>query len=40
MPQIADQLSALVKALQYLASQGIVMKYEEIHKVLGRAIWY
>jgi predicted SnoaL-like aldol condensation-catalyzing enzyme len=34
-PQIADQLSGLGKALQYLASQGISMKYDKIHKVLG-----
>ncbi|WP_163407140.1 nuclear transport factor 2 family protein [Flavobacterium ajazii] len=34
-PQIADQLSGLGKALQYLASQGITMKYDKIHKVLG-----
>jgi len=34
-PQIADQLSGLGKALEYLASQGITMKYDKIHKVLG-----
>lgn len=34
-PQIADQLSGLGKALEYLASQGVVMKYDKIHKVLG-----
>ncbi|MCD9576241.1 nuclear transport factor 2 family protein [Flavobacterium soyae] len=34
-PQIADQLSGLGKALQYLAAQGITMKYDKIHKVLG-----
>jgi predicted SnoaL-like aldol condensation-catalyzing enzyme len=34
-PQIADQLSGLGKALQYLASQGVIMKYDKIHKVLG-----
>ena len=34
-PQIADGLSGLGKALEYMASQGITMKYEKIHKVLG-----
>lgn len=34
-PQIADQLSGLGKALEYLASIGVTMKYNTIHKVLG-----
>ena len=34
-PQIADGLSGLGKVLKYLASQGITMKYDKIHKVLG-----
>lgn len=34
-PQIADGLSGLGKALEYMASQGITMKYTKIHKVLG-----
>ncbi len=34
-PQIADQLSGLGKALEYLASIGVTMKYDTIHKVLG-----
>lgn len=34
-PQIADGLSGLGKALEYMASQGITMKYDKIHKVLG-----
>jgi len=35
-PQIADQLSGLGKALDYLASQGITMKYDKIPRVLGQ----
>lgn len=34
-PQIADQLSGLGKALEYLASIGVTMKYDTVHKVLG-----
>jgi len=34
-PQIADQLSGLGKALEYLASIGVTMKYDTIHQVLG-----
>ncbi|MBI3898704.1 MAG: nuclear transport factor 2 family protein [Gammaproteobacteria bacterium] len=34
-PQIADKPSGLVAGLQYLAKQGIAVKYERIHKVLG-----
>lgn len=35
-PQIADGLSGLGKALEYMASQGITMKYDIVHKVLGK----
>jgi len=34
-PQIADGLSGLGKALEYLDSQGIKMKFDKVHKVLG-----
>jgi predicted SnoaL-like aldol condensation-catalyzing enzyme len=34
-PQIADGLSGLGQALEYMASQGITMKYNKVHKVLG-----
>ena len=34
-PQIADGLSGLGRALQGMAAQGITMKYDKIHKVLG-----
>ncbi len=34
-PQIADQLSGLGQALGEWAKQGITMKYDTIHKVLG-----
>lgn len=34
-PQIADSLSGLGAALQALAKQGVTMKYDRIHKVLG-----
>jgi predicted SnoaL-like aldol condensation-catalyzing enzyme len=34
-PAIPDQLSGLGKALQEFAKQGIIMKYDSIHKVLG-----
>ncbi len=34
-PQIADGLSGLGQALQAMAVQGITMKYDTIHQVLG-----
>ena len=34
-PTIADGLSGLGAALEWMARQGIVMKYEKIHRVLG-----
>jgi predicted SnoaL-like aldol condensation-catalyzing enzyme len=34
-PQIADQLSGLGAALQAMAKQGVTMKYDRIHQVLG-----
>lgn len=34
-PQIADGLSGLGAALETMAKQGITMKYDRIHKVLG-----
>lgn len=34
-PQIPDQLSGLGATLEALAQQGIFMKYDKIHKVLG-----
>ena len=34
-PQIGDGLSGLGTALKALAEQGIVMKYDRVHKVLG-----
>jgi predicted SnoaL-like aldol condensation-catalyzing enzyme len=34
-PQIADGLSGLGQALQAMAEQGISMKYDKIHKILG-----
>jgi len=34
-PQIADGLSGLGQALQFMAEHGISMKYDRIHKVLG-----
>lgn len=34
-PQIADGLSGLGTALQALAKEGITLKYERVHKVLG-----
>jgi predicted SnoaL-like aldol condensation-catalyzing enzyme len=34
-PQIADKLSGLGAALQAMAKQGITMKYDCIHRVLG-----
>ncbi len=33
--QIADGLSGLGQALEYMAAQGITMKFDKIHKVLG-----
>lgn len=34
-PQIGDGLSGLGDALQAMAAQGITMKYDQIHQVLG-----
>ncbi len=34
-PQIADGLSGLGKALEAMAKQGVSMKYDRAHKVLG-----
>lgn len=34
-PSIPDQLSGLGKALAEMAKQGITMKYDKVHKVLG-----
>jgi len=34
-PKIADGLSGLGKALEYMASQGVIMKYDKVHHVLG-----
>jgi predicted SnoaL-like aldol condensation-catalyzing enzyme len=34
-PQIADGLSGLGKALEAMARQGITMKYDKVHRVLG-----
>ncbi len=34
-PTIPDQLSGLGKALETMAKQGIIMKYDKIHMVLG-----
>lgn len=34
-PQIGDGLSGLGQALEYMASQGIVMKFDKVHRVLG-----
>jgi len=34
-PQIADGLSGLGSALKYMASKGITMKYNKVHRVLG-----
>ena len=34
-PQIADGLSGLGAALRAMAQQGVTMKYERVHKVLG-----
>jgi predicted SnoaL-like aldol condensation-catalyzing enzyme len=34
-PNIGNGLSGLGKALEYMASQGITMKYDKVHRVLG-----
>lgn len=34
-PQIADKLSGLGQALQAMAEQGITMKYDKVHQLLG-----
>lgn len=34
-PEIADGLSGLGQALQFMAEHGITMRYDKIHKVLG-----
>ena len=34
-PQVGDGLSGLGQALEAMAAQGITMKYDRIHKVLG-----
>ncbi len=34
-PHIADKLSGLGAAIEAMAKQGIAMKYEQVHKVLG-----
>jgi predicted SnoaL-like aldol condensation-catalyzing enzyme len=34
-PQIADGLSGLGQALQFMAEHGITMRYDKIHKVIG-----
>ena len=34
-PQIADGLSGLGQALQFMAEHGVTMRYDRIHKVLG-----
>lgn len=35
-PQIGDKLSGLGAALQAMAKQGLTMKYDTVHKVLGQ----
>jgi predicted SnoaL-like aldol condensation-catalyzing enzyme len=35
-PMVADTLSGLGEALQAMAKQGVTMKYDRIHKVLGQ----
>lgn len=35
-PQIADKVSGLGAALQAMAEQGITMKYDKTHKILGQ----
>ena len=34
-PMVADKVSGLGAALQAMAKQGVTMKYERVHKVLG-----
>lgn len=34
-PQIADKLSGLATAIEALGKQGILLKYDKIHRVLG-----
>ena len=34
-PKIADGVSGLSKAMEYFASQGLTLKYDKIHNVLG-----
>ncbi len=34
-PQIGDGLSGLGKALEAMAKQGVTMKYDKVHRVLG-----
>lgn len=34
-PQIADGLTGLSHALQFMAEHGVTMRYDKIHKVLG-----
>jgi len=34
-PQIGDGLSELGKALEAMAKQGVTMKYDKVHRVLG-----
>ena len=34
-PQIADGLSGLGQALEAMAKQGVTMKYDKVHQVLG-----
>jgi predicted SnoaL-like aldol condensation-catalyzing enzyme len=34
-PQIADGLTGLSQALQFMAEHGITLRYDKIHKVLG-----
>ncbi|WP_299680860.1 nuclear transport factor 2 family protein [uncultured Dokdonia sp.] len=34
-PHIGDQLSGLVQAIEAWNKQGIILKYNKIHKVLG-----
>ena len=34
-PEIADGLTGLGQALQFMAEHGITMRYDQIHKVLG-----
>ena len=34
-PQIADGLTGLMQALNFMAEHGVTMRYDKIHKVLG-----